>query len=340
MGERVSVIGAGGWGTALAVILSQWGHKVHLWAHSPETAERLNAERENLLYLSGVRLPEGLRATSDLEFCIRSSSRFLVFVVPSVHLRSVIRQARPYLMPHHILIHGSKGLEPHTGRRLSEMIAGEIGDGSLGRIAALSGPNHAEEVGRGLPTATVVASPSQEAADAAQELLLGPQFRVYTSLDIVGVELGGALKNIIALAAGISDGLGFGDNTKAAIITRGLAEISRLGIRLGANPLTFSGLSGLGDLVATCTSPHSRNARAGAEIGAGRPIDQVIGQSRMAIEGVPTTDAAMILARSLGVSMPITQAVNDVLNNGTHPAQAVAGLMERDPRSELDETIL
>jgi len=328
----VGIVGAGGWGSALSILLARRGRRVALWARDPAKAERLRTTRVNETYLPGHRLPEAVEVTSELEEVARLP--FLILAVPSQGLRSVWERLSPYITPMHSVVNTAKGIEIATGRRLSEVL---LDGGKLDKrqLAVLSGPNHAEEVAKGLPTATVVAAYQAETAGAWQELLMAPMFRVYTSDDVVGVELGGALKNVIALAAGIADGLGFGDNTKAAIITRGLVEIARLGIAMGAHPITFSGLSGVGDLVATCSSTHSRNARAGRLIGQGVPVEDVIRSTPMVIEGIPTCRAALVLAERMGVEMPITKAVSDVLFGGKRPETAVWELMGRDPKSEL-----
>lgn len=333
MGEQVSVVGAGGWGTAIAKLLAEQGHRVTLWARSPERAERLRHTRENETYLPGHKLPSHVEVTHHLEEAARS--RWLVLCVPSQHLRAIWKRLATHLDGECSLLNTAKGLEVETGLRLSQVLESGSPAGVPVSLAVLSGPNHAEEVAKGLPTTSVVASRRPEVAEAWQSLLMAPMFRVYTSDDLIGVELGGALKNVIALAAGMADGLGFGDNTKAALITRGLAEILRLGTALGAQPLTFSGLSGMGDLIATSTSPHSRNARAGRLIGQGHSIDEVLSSSPMAVEGVPTSKAALRLAAAHGVEMPITAAVVAVLSERLSPAEAVRELMGRGPKSEL-----
>jgi len=329
----VGIIGAGGWGTAIAVMLGKRGVPVTLWARRPEVAAALSSERENAVYLPGIRLPDAVSVTGDL--AAAAAHRFLVLAVPSQAVGRVWAEVVRHITPAHTVLNVAKGLDEATGRRLSEVIAAQPSPVPVERLAVLSGPNHAEEVGRGVPTASVVASASRSTAELWQELLMGPEFRVYTNDDVAGVELGGALKNVIALAAGMSDGLGFGDNTKAAIITRGLSEMARLGAAMGARVLTFSGLSGMGDLVATCTSGHSRNMRAGRRIGRGEPPDAVAASTPMVIEGVPTCRAALILAKRYGVDMPITEAVGAVLFDGKAPSEAVAELMGRGPKDEL-----
>lgn len=330
---QVAVVGAGGWGTALAVMLARAGRRVTLWARRPQHAARLAAQRVNEPYLPGIPIPAGVRVSADLEEAAQAP--FILLAVPSQAVRATWRALAPHLGVGHTVAIAAKGLEIGTGLRLSQVIASEPGPLPPSRIAVLSGPNHAEEVGRGLPTTSVVAASDPRTGEAWQELLMNSSFRVYTNDDVIGVELGGALKNVIALGAGISDGLGFGDNTKAALITRGLAEMARLGAALGARVLTFSGLSGMGDLIATCTSEHSRNARAGRAIGAGTPPEEVVAGTPMVIEGIPTCRAALQLARAAGVEMPITEAVGAVLFDGKPPRQAVSELMGRGPKDEL-----
>lgn len=330
----VGVVGAGGWGTALALLLTRAGHPVTLWVRDPHRAQELAATRVNEAYLPGHRLPETVEVTSDLRQVARHEE--LILAVPSQALRAIWTQLSPHVTHRHRILNAAKGIEVSTALRLSEVLLHIPSSLTNERLAVLSGPNHAEEVAAGLPTASVVAALSPETAALWQDRLMTPMFRVYTSDDVIGVELGGALKNVIALAAGIADGLGYGDNTKAAIITRGLAEISRLGVAMGAHPLTFSGLSGVGDLIATCTSPHSRNAQAGRLIGQGMAAADVTGRSRKVIEGIPSCRAALDLAARSGVEMPLTRAVASVLFEQKDPQDAVAELMSRGPTTELE----
>lgn len=331
--SRVAVLGTGGWGTALSVSLAGGGHQVTQWGRTAAVVREMAEVRENRLYLPGVTLPETLRLETDLEATLQGADA-LVVVVPAQAVRGVMSTVARHLRHCPLIISCTKGIEQGTHLRMSEVIASVLPAAGRGPIVALSGPNHAEEVGRRLPSATVVASHDLDAACAAQELFMSPYFRVYTNSDLVGVELAGALKNVIALASGISDGLGFGDNTKAALMTRGMAELARLGAALGANPLTFAGLAGMGDLIATCTSRHSRNRQAGEEIGRGRSVAEILANSRMVVEGIWTTAAAVQLAESCGVELPIARTVRDVLFGGKPPQAAVAELMERDPRAE------
>ncbi|ACX51770.1 Glycerol-3-phosphate dehydrogenase (NAD(P)(+)) [Ammonifex degensii KC4] len=333
---RAAVLGGGSWGTALAYLLARKGYKVKLWVRREEVASELNTRRENLRYLPGVFLPEGVTATASLEEALKGAEA-VIFAVPSHAFREVVRETLPFLPPGAYVINGAKGLEVETRLRLSQVFATEAGEGALDRYVVLSGPSHAEEVAREQPTAVVVASRRWEAAEWAQEFLMCPFFRVYTNPDLVGVELGGALKNIIALGTGICEGIGFGDNAKAALMTRGLTEIARLGVRLGANPLTFTGLAGVGDLIVTCTSRHSRNRRAGWEIGKGKSLEEALAAVGMVVEGVRTTKVAYALAQELGVKMPITVETYKVLFEGLSPLVAAQNLMGRARTREIEE---
>lgn len=334
--EKIAVLGAGSWGTALAVHLARSGHPVWLWARRSGLAESLVAARENVPYLPGVKLPETVRVSTRMEEVLAGST-VVVFAVPSHGFRGVLAAALAHLPAESVVVNVAKGLEVDSLQRLSEVYLQESGAADLSRYVALSGPSHAEEVGLSLPTAVVASSPFAPAAEAVQALLMSPDLRVYTNPDTVGVELGGALKNIIALGTGIADGLGFGDNAKAALMTRGLAEITRLGVRLGANPLTFGGLAGVGDLIVTCTSRHSRNRQAGIEIGRGRTLEEAQAAVRMVVEGVRTTRAARLLSRIHGVEMPITDQMYRVLFEGLSPAEAVKQLMGRGRTREIEE---
>ena len=333
MSEPICVLNAGGWGTALSVLLAAKGCQVRLWARRPELAQRIAAIRENPDYLPGVSLPYNIHITSDLREAVAGAS---VVVVASISrfMRSLAEQLGPVVSAEQLVIHGSKGLDEETLMRCSEMLEAALGPAHRGRVAALSGPNHAEEVSRGVPTATVVACRDEEVARRLQEVLATPTFRVYTNRDLVGVELCGAVKNVVALAAGMSDGLGYGDNAKAALITRSLAEIARLMAAVGGQPSTVAGLAGIGDIIATCTSRHSRNRAAGEAIARGRDVVQVQASSPMVVEGIPATRAIMKLARLKGVEMPITRQVHAVLFEGVTPQQGLAQLMTREFTSE------
>lgn len=335
MEKIVTVCGAGSWGTALAVVLADNGYQVHLWTHRKSQAEEINQHRTNKRYLQ-TSLPENIKAFHEIDKAI-NSTKAIVIVVPTKAIREVVQQLKPYIHNEIPLIHASKGIEPHTLKRVSEMIAEELPDYPYEYITVLSGPSHAEEVAKRQPTSVTVSAINKERAKFAQNLFFNSFFRVYTSSDIVGIELGGALKNIIALGAGISDGLGFGDNAKSALITRGLAEITRLGSTLGANPLTFLGLPGVGDLIVTCTSVHSRNWRAGHMLGKGESLNVILKQMGMVVEGIRTTEAAYQLAKKQKVEMPITEAIYRILFHQQSTEEAVEQLMSRDRRSELDD---
>lgn len=332
--KKVAVLGAGSWGTALSMVLHDCGHDVRLWTHRKEQAEEINAHHTNANYLS-VDLPEGLKAYDDLELAVDGADA-IVFVVPSKAVREICAKVKDLLPEQSVIIHASKGIEPESHKRISEIIAEEIPAYNKDNIVILSGPSHAEEVALRHPTTVTVAAINEDCANFTQKLFINESFRVYTSNDVIGVELGGALKNIIALGAGISDGLGFGDNAKAALITRGLAEISRLGTNLGAKPLTFLGLCGVGDLIVTCTSKHSRNWRAGNLLGQGKTLDDILEEMGMVVEGVRTTKAAHQLSLEQQVEMPITAGIYDVLFNNVDPKKVVGHLMNRDPKEELD----
>lgn len=336
MDNQFSVIGAGGWGTTLALVMARKGYRVKLWSRTEGQCRQMKETGMNEKYLPGVFIPPELKVTNDLQEAVEGSS-LVVMAVPSHAFRTVLSEAKRYVSPETIMVSAAKGIEIDTLFRMSDVLIEELGPEHASKIAVISGPNHAEEVSREIPSATVVASPKRTTAEFIQEVFMCPYFRVYTNPDIVGVELGGALKNIIALAAGVSDGLGFGDNTKAALMTRGLTEISRLGIELGAAPLTFAGLAGVGDLIVTCTSRHSRNRRAGMLLGEGNSLEQVMDQMQMAVEGVKTTRAACSLAEKKGIEMPITKQVFEVLFQGKSPHQGVAELMLRGKKHEMEE---
>ncbi len=329
--NKVAILGAGSWGTALATLLQRC-ESVVLYARSTGLADRINEGRENPQYLPGIKLAQNVRASGDIGEAIQNAAT-VVFAVPSVAMREVARLAAPHLGPAKLLVSASKGLEDSTGLRMSEVIEAVLGKPDL-RIAALSGPNLAVEVARGIPTASVAASKSPDTAGACQQLWMGPAFRVYTSADLLGTELAGAMKNVIAIAAGVCEGLGFGDNSRAAIMTRGLAEITRLGVALGARTETFLGLAGVGDLIATGGSRLSRNYRAGIGLGQGRPLGDILSEIGQVAEGVPTTKAICLLAKRTGVEMPISEALNSALFEGASVCEAITGLMLRPPKSE------
>lgn len=326
----MAVLGDGGWGTALAVLLSGYGHEVRLWSAFPGYAEELRRRRRNVKFLPGVLLPAGLRITASAREALEGAQVALE-AIPSRYLRRTLRRIRSAYPAGLPVVSCTKGMETRTLKRPTEVVGEVLG---VRRVAALSGPSHAEEVARGLPASVVAASRWRRVAETVQELLSGPTFRVYTSSDVVGLELGGAVKNIIALAAGICDGLGLGDNAKAALMTRGMVEIARLGVALGAQRKTFSGLSGIGDLITTCISPYSRNRAVGEAIGRGRSLAEVTETMVMVAEGVDTTRAVRSLARRLQVEMPITEQVYEVLFRGKDPLRAVTDLMLRRPKPE------
>lgn len=327
---RVSVIGAGSWGTALAKRLCENGHAVRLWCRQLQLARQINATNTNPAYLPNVMLPASLQAFSEMEEAI-DGAEFVLIATPSHALRTVV-PSLPVLPSRVIVISAVKGLEPQTDLRMSQVIAENLPGNNP--IVAFSGPSLADEVARDIPTAIVAACENLEAARQVQTLLMGPFFRVYTHADIIGVELGGALKNIIALAAGIGDGAGFGDNTKAALITRGLVEMTRVGTFLGADPITFAGLSGMGDLVVTCMSKKSRNRSVGEAIGRGQKLKDILSSMNMVAEGVRTTQATHAFALKHNIELPITRAVFEVLFEDKNPAQAVSDLMTREAKME------
>lgn len=329
---KISVIGSGGWGTAAALLLCRNGHSVCLWSYLDEERARLERDRENKEFLPGVPFGDAdITFTSDIDFAAQYGE-VLVSVVPSKAVRATAKKLSRKGNGKTV-VNLSKGFDEDTGCRLSEVFEQEMPDST---IAVMSGPSHAEEVARGIPTTNVIACKSAEVAEKLQSIFMSDTFRVYTNADICGVEFGGALKNVIALCAGITDGLGYGDNTKAALMTRGLHEIARLGVKLGAHEKTFSGLSGVGDLIVTCTSMHSRNRRAGILIGKGKSLDEALKEVHMTVEGVYATRAAYALSQKYNVEMPITEAAYNVLFNGTDPRTAVNMLMTRGRKSEAD----
>ncbi len=330
---KIAVLGAGSWGTALSIVLADNKHEVYLWSHRKEQAEEINQTHRNEAYLS-VDLPKNIMATNSIKEALKEAEA-VVIVVPSSAIRETIQKINPYLADK-LIIHATKGIEPGSSKRISEVIKEELSRAESD-IVVLSGPSHAEEVALRHPTTVTVASDKIDLAEKAQSLFFNDNFRVYTSNDVIGVELGGSLKNIIALGAGISDGLGFGDNAKAALITRGLAEITRLGASLGANPLSFLGLSGVGDLIVTSTSVHSRNWRAGNLIGKGHSLEKTLEEMGMVVEGVRTTKAAYIFAEEQDVEMPITEGIYAILYKKKEPKDVVESLMTRTPKDELED---
>ncbi len=334
--KRIVVIGAGSWGTSLASLLVENGHDVTIWARREVVAEEINRKHTNQSYLPGIRLPLGLVAESDLKKAVAAKD-VVIFVVPTQTMREIARTVSVWIHPKSLIVHASKGFERKSLKRMSVVLQEELPETFYNQIVALSGPSHAEEVIRKIPTTVVVASSSQPAAEQVQSHLMSPHFRVYTNSDIIGVEVGGALKNIIAIAAGLASGLGFGDNAKAALMTRGLAEIARLGKAMGAQPITFVGLAGVGDLIATCTSEHSRNWRLGYMLSQGKQLEKVLDEMGMVVEGITTTQTAYELSQKFGVEMPITEQLFQVLFHGKNIHNAVIELMNRGKTAELEE---
>lgn len=327
---NVGVIGAGSWGTALALLLSKNGHGVTVWSISEEEINMLSSEREHKSKLPGVRLPDDMVFTADMEAAARGKD-FLVLAVPSKFTRGTARKMKDYIAEGQIIVDVAKGIEEDTLMTLSQQIEQEIPQAD---VAVLSGPSHAEEVGRGLPTTVVVGARTEKTAVYLQEMFMNEVFRVYTSPDMLGMELGGSLKNVIALAAGIADGMGYGDNTKAALITRGIAEIARLGVKMGGAIESFTGLTGIGDLIVTCASVHSRNRKAGYLMGQGKSMEEAMAEVKMVVEGVYSAKAAEKLGKKYGVDLPIINKINEVLFSGKDPKEAVDELMLRDSRAE------
>jgi glycerol-3-phosphate dehydrogenase (NAD(P)+) len=345
--KKIAILGAGGWGTALAIVLtrSRQPHSISLWVHDPELAEFLCRERENPSYLPGQKLPKQVEVTNDIGAAM-SGAQIVVGAVPSAYARKVYAHARPYWNPEMIVVSAAKGLEPISHARMSEVILDVLGDAAAARVAILSGPSFAAETARGEPTAVVVAGRAvleltrvtgRHYADPAGEVqseFAGPGFRLYTNNDVLGVELAGAMKNVIAIAAGACSGLGLGANALAALITRGLAEMTRLATRLGAKPETMSGLAGLGDLVLTCNGALSRNRFIGIELGKGRDLKEILAEMKMVAEGVGTAAALLDLATQANVELPITEQVNAILHEGKSPTDAIRDVMERPSKRE------
>lgn len=328
--SKIGVIGAGSWGTAMAVLLSQ-RHQVSLWVYDPVQEEEMERNRENKQFLPGVSISETVHFTTEVQEAM-DGAELVITAVPSHTMRETANRIKPYYHGQ-ILLNISKGLEEDTLMRLSQVLNDVIPEA---KVAVMSGPSHAEEVGRGIPTTNVVSCKDMMLAKKIQDLVMTSEFRVYTNTDMIGVELGGSLKNVIALCAGILDGLKLGDNTKAALMTRGLAEITRLGCAMGADPHTFAGLSGIGDLIVTCTSMHSRNRRAGILIGQGYSLEETLKQVKMVVEGVKTASAAHDLANQYHVEMPICQQAYEVLFEGKNPHDAIFDLMIREKKDETE----
>lgn len=331
--RKIAVIGAGSWGTANAISLSKKGIEVNLWVRNFDLLGKIKDTRENSNYLPGVTLPSNIEISNDIEYCCKDAD-IVVLGTPSHAVRETVKRIKEFVKQDQVIVNLAKGIENDTLYRMSEIIVDYLPDNP---IAVLSGPNHAEEVARDIPSATVVSSVNKKVAQFVQDAFMTSRFRVYTNPDIIGVELGGSIKNVIALGAGICDGLGFGDNTKAALMTRGIVEISRLGVALGAKQCTFSGLSGIGDLIVTCTSMHSRNYRAGRAIGEGKTINEILKSTNMVVEGIRTTKSAYKLAESTGIEMPITEEIYKVLFEGADVKDSVLNLMLRNKTHEMED---
>lgn len=327
---NVGVVGAGSWGTALALVLEKNGHQVTLWSSREAKAKELSKLRENVDKLPGVKIPESIEITADMEMAVKDKE-MVVLGVPSLYIRSTSEKMAPFVNDGQIIVNVSKGIEESTLYTMTDVILDEIPNAD---VAVLSGPSHAEEVSRYIPTTVVAGAKNRKTAEKIQQIFMNEAFRVYTSPDMLGIEIGGALKNVIALAAGITDGLGFGDNTKAALITRGIAEMTRLGVAMGGYQETFSGLAGMGDLIVTCASKHSRNRRAGYLIGKGYTMQAAMDEVKMVVEGVHSAKAALMLAEKYYVRLPIIEQVNAVLFDGKQATEAVRDLMIRNGKTE------
>lgn len=331
---RIAVLGAGSWGTTLAILLADNGHNVSLWSYRPEHAEAMRRRHENPDFLPGIALPSSIEVTSDIHAAV-AGCEMVVAAVPSQFLRGVVRQLKDVPFGRTIVVNVAKGIENKTLLTMSEMLHDVLPDLPAAHIVTLSGPSHAEEVCKRIPTTVVAASSDLQTAKLVQSAFMMPYFRVYESTDIKGVELGGSLKNVIAIAAGIIDGANLGDNTKAAVMTRGIAEIARIGVALGAHVRTFSGLSGIGDLMVTCMSRHSRNRHVGVEIGKGKKLPDILAGMVMVAEGIATTQSAFDLANRFNVDAPIISEVHKILFEAKDPLKACHDLMTRDPKGEV-----
>ena len=330
---KISVIGSGGWGIALTILLHKNGHDLTIWSFDKKEAEELKKTRQNKTKLPNILLPEDVKVTDDLKEAVDDKD-ILILAVPSKAIRSVSKSLKNIIKDNQIVVNVAKGLEEDTLETMTDIIEEELKDKNP-KVAVLSGPSHAEEVGRGIPTTCVVSAHNKELTLYLQNIFMNPSFRVYTSPDMLGVEIGGALKNVIALAAGIADGLNYGDNTKAALITRGIKEISTLGVAMGGEQSTFYGLTGLGDLIVTCASMHSRNRRAGILLGQGKTLDEAIKEVNMVVEGVYSAKSALMAAKKYNVEIPIIEQVNAVLFENKNAAEAVNELMIRDKKLEI-----
>ena len=327
---KIAVIGSGSWGTAISVLIANKGYDTMLWSWKQEETDLLNTNRENIKYLPGIPFPDNITCSHDISLCVKDAD-LIICAVPSPGIRTTAKKLAPHISDGQIIVNLAKGIENETLLRLSQVIKEEIPQAD---VAVMSGPSHAEEVAKELPTTNVVAAQSMKTAEFIQDILMTENFRIYTGKDIIGVELGGALKNIIALCAGICDGLGFGDNTKAALMTRGIAEIARLGVAMGADRETFLGLSGVGDLIVTCTSMHSRNRRCGILLGKGLNSADAIKEIGMVVEGINASGAAYELSKKYDIYMPITKAAYEILFENKSPLEVTKRLMTGDKKSE------
>ncbi|WP_099187978.1 NAD(P)H-dependent glycerol-3-phosphate dehydrogenase [Tepidibacter mesophilus] len=334
--EKICVLGAGSWGSALAILLSKKGYQVSLYMRNKDQYESIKKTRENLKYLPGVIMPNNINMTMDIKDAVEES-KIIVLGVASQGVRGVLKSIKGCVREDQIIVNVAKGFEKNTNLRISEVVKEELPNNPY---AILSGPSHAEEVSKDMPTTVVVASEDMKIAEYVQDTFINPKFRVYTNPDVIGVELGGALKNIIAFGAGVCDGLGYGDNTKAALMTRGIREIGRLGMAMGARGSTFSGLSGIGDLIVTCTSMHSRNRRAGILIGKGKSLQETLDEIKMVVEGILATEAAYNLSKKYNVDMPITNEIYKVLYGDNEVKESVINLMLRSKTHEMEEVAM
>ena len=334
MSLRIGVLGAGSWGTALANLLAKKEHDVLVWSYEADVAGTINDAHENTKYMKGVALDHHMKATTDVNAAVRDAD-VILNVTPAQHVRKILTQAAPLIRPDALIVSASKGIETATLQTMAEVVQEVVTTPAGAKAAFLSGPSFALEVAREQPTAVAMASHDREAAERAQDLFQAPYFRVYTNSDVTGVELGGSIKNVMAIAAGMASGLGLGHNTLAALITRGLAEMARLGVALGADPLTFSGLAGMGDLILTCTGDLSRNRSVGIALGQGKSIDEILGGMYMVAEGVETTRGVHALAERTGIEMPIVAQVHAVLFEGSTAREALENLMLREPKPEV-----
>ncbi|SNS23918.1 glycerol 3-phosphate dehydrogenase (NAD(P)+) [Anaerovirgula multivorans] len=333
--SSVAVLGAGSWGTALSLELNSKGHRINLWMRRKEQLDEIIKTKNNEKYLPGVDIPTNINLTIDIIEAVKDTDMILL-TVPTQKVREVIKSIKPYIKPQQVIVNAAKGIEQNSHLRISQIIEEELPQQPY---AVISGPSHAEEVVRNMPTTVVIASKEREIAEFVQDMFISSTFRVYTNPDVAGVELGGALKNVIAFGAGIADGLGFGDNARAALMTRGIREIARLGKAMGADLATFAGLSGIGDLIVTCTSMHSRNRRAGILIGKGKSLEETLKEIGMVVEGITTTKVAYELAQEYNIEMPITKEIYNVLYKDTDPRDAVTNLMTRSKKHEMEEIV-